>query len=63
MEEKSMNISPITIMQFSQILEELAKNETYTAQFGNVSIKYEGTVEDTATGKRQVFTIVRKIEE
>lgn len=63
MEEKSMNVSPITIMQFDKLLEELVNNEGYMAQCGNITIKYEGTVEDTLFGKRQAFTIVRKIEE
>lgn len=63
MKEKSMNVSPITIMQFEQLLEELANNEGYIAQCGNISIKYEGIVEDTLLGKRQAFTIIRKIKE
>lgn len=58
-----MNISAITVMECQRLLDYLVEKDTYLAQIGDLNIRYEGVIEDTLIGKRQVFHIVRKIKE
>lgn len=56
---KQMNISVSFSLDLEKILNHLVENDTYMAQLGNITIKYIGTTEDTARGKREVFEIER----
>ena len=56
---KQMNISVSFSLDLTKILNHLVENDTYMAQLGNITIKYIGTTEDTANGKREVFEIER----
>lgn len=61
-EIEEMNISPVTKVQLERILNYLAKNEEYAAEFNNLEIRYQGYYE----GKEEnieMFTIYRKKEE
>lgn len=62
MEKISININAITNIEINQMLNELVKNNDYQLQMGNITIIYQGEVEDTAFGKRQIFQIVRKVD-
>ena len=60
-EEKiSMTTSPQFIWGLDKILDFLVESKYYNAEFNKTTIKYDGIVEDTANGKAEVFTIVRK---
>jgi len=56
---KQMNISVALNLDLHKILNELVKNNTYMAQLGDITIKYIGSKEDTARGKREIFEIER----
>lgn len=60
-EIKSMNVTPETIVFIERMLNFLKENELYQAQFNNITIKLDGIVEDTANGKREIYTLVRKV--
>ena len=61
-EGKSMTTTPQFVFGLENILDELVKNDGYQAQIGNTTIIYQGTLEDTANGKREVFYITRKVK-
>lgn len=54
-----MNISVAFNLDLHKILNELVENDTYMAQLGDITIKYIGSKEDTARGKREIFEIER----
>lgn len=56
---KQMNISVAFSLDLTKILNHLVENETYMAQLGDIIIRYIGTKEDTANGKREIFEIER----
>ena len=56
---KQMNISVLSCSDFYKILNELVENESSMAQLGDITIKYIGSKEDTARGKREIFEIER----
>ena len=56
---KQMNISVAFSLDLYKILNELVENESYMAHLGDTTIKYIGTKEDTANGKREIFEIER----
>lgn len=60
---KYMNISAITAMETQKLLDYLAENGKILAHIGDLRIKYNGIIEDTISGKCQIFFIVRKINE
>lgn len=64
MEDETINMttSPQLIFGLDKILDLLVENKCYQAQFNRTIIKYDGIVEDTANGKREVFTIIRKVK-
>ena len=64
MEEEKINmtVTPQLIFGLDKILDLLVENQCYQAQFNKTIIKYDGIVEDTANGKREVFTIIRKVK-
>lgn len=45
-----------------KVLDELSSGRIFVTQIKNTTIQYEGTLEDTANGKRQVFKIIRKVK-
>ena len=59
---KQMNCSMGFVMNLEEIMNYLSKDNSYMAQIGKVTIRYEGEIEDTANGKRQLFSIVRKVD-
>ena len=61
-ETKCMTTTPQLVFGLENILDELVKNDGYQAQIGNTTITYQGTLEDTANGKREVFYITRKVK-
>lgn len=60
---KNMNISPAFVLGLQKILDYLIVNEGYMAQLGAITIRNEGVIEDTLCGKREVFTIIRKVKD
>lgn len=56
---KQMNISVSFSLDLEKILNHLVENDTYMAQLGDITIKYIGSKEDTARGKREIFEIER----
>lgn len=61
-EDKTIQNSLAFYMDLERILTYLSENNQYSAQISNTTIRYIGTKESTAEGKRQVFEIVRKVE-
>lgn len=61
-ETKSKTTTPQFVYGLEGILDELVEKEGYMAQIGNTSIIYDGIVEDTFNGKREIFIITRKVK-
>ena len=61
-EEKSITTTPQFVYGLERILDELVEKEGYIAQIGNTSVIYDGIVEDTLNGKREIFIITRKVK-
>ena len=59
---KHMTTTPQFVFGLENILDELVKNNNYQAQIGNTTITYNGILEDTLNGKREVFYITRKVK-
>lgn len=57
-----MTTTPQFVFGLENILNELVKNNSYQAQIGNTIITYNGILEDTLNGKREVFYITRKVK-
>lgn len=61
-DKKQRQVSVGFIMDLEYILNYLSENDIYMAQIGKTNIRYIGETENTASGKRQVFEIERKVE-
>lgn len=62
-DKKYMNCSLGFMIDLDNILNKLMENKTTQAQIGNIVIVPLGVKEDTISGKRQVFEVVRYIKE
>lgn len=60
---KSMNMSPAFVLGLQKVLDLLIENGNCMAQIGLITIRNCGTIQDTAGGKREVFEIIRKVED
>ena len=61
--KKSLNCSLGLIIDLNNILDKLMENSTIQAQISNITIVPIGVKEDTISGKRQVFEIIRYIKQ
>lgn len=61
-DKKELHASMGFIMDLENVLNYLSENDSYMAQIGKTSIRYIGEIEDTASGKRQIFEIERKVD-
>ena len=61
-DKKSMNLSAGFFIGLEKILDYLVEKEAYQAKVGNTTIRFDGTLEDTTSGKRQVFYVIRKVD-
>jgi len=59
----SLNCSLGFIIDLNNVLDKLMEDKTIQAQISNITIVPIGEKEDTISGKRQVFEIVRYIKE
>ena len=62
-ERLEMRITPLTIMEAEKLMNWLTVNGEYIAQIGNLKMQYKWTIEDTISGKREIFYIERKIKQ
>lgn len=62
-ERLEMRITPLTIMEAEKLMNWLTVNGEYIAQIGNLKMQYKGTIEDTISGKREIFYIERNIKQ
>lgn len=51
------------IIDLEQTLNSINKNNTFATRIGNIIIYYQGTKEDTAKGKREVYILERYLDE
>lgn len=61
-EEKTIITSAGFVFGLERVLDELVNTNGYEAKIGNTTVIYQGTVEDTISGKREVFLVTRKIK-
>lgn len=62
-DEKFLNCSLGLIIDLNNILDKLMENSITQTQISNITIVPIGVKEDTISGKRQVFEIIRYIKE